>query len=79
MTELSYLDLISRLTDLTRLATPPPADERTGTFSSYDRRSHYNASTGLYEAWDANDDGTGVIRHEDDYVVVFDATGPGVI
>ena len=45
MTELSYLDLIGRLTDLTRLATPPPPDERTGTFSSYDRRSRYNAST----------------------------------
>ena len=79
MTELSYLDLIGRLTDLTRLATPPPRDERTGTFSSYDRRSRYNASTDQYEAWDANDDGTGVIRHEDDYVVVFEATGPGVI
>ena len=63
MTSLSYLDLIGRLTDLTRLATPPDPHERTGTFSSYDRRSRYNASTGQYEDWDANDDGTGVIRH----------------
>jgi hypothetical protein len=74
MPQLSYLDLIGRLTDLTRLATPPAPHERTGTFSSYDRRSRYNASTGRYEDWDANDDGTGVIRHEDGYAVVVEAT-----
>jgi hypothetical protein len=79
MKELSYLDLIGRLTDLKRLASPAPEGERTGTFSSYDRRSLYNSTTGLYESWDANDDGIGVIRHEDGYAVVFDATGPGVI
>ena len=79
MKQLSYLDLIGRLTDLRRLSSPAPEGERTGTFSSYDRRSHYNATTGLYESWDANDDGIGVIRHEDGFAVVFDATGPGVI
>jgi hypothetical protein len=62
MPHLSYRDLIARLTDMRRLATPPLLGERSGTFSSFDRRSRYDASTQQYLDWDANNDGTGFIR-----------------
>ncbi|MFN5061193.1 MAG: glycoside hydrolase family 172 protein [Chloroflexota bacterium] len=79
MPHLNYRDLISRLTDVQRLATPPLPDERGGTFSSYDRRSRYDAATNQYLDWDANNDGTGFIREEDGAIVVFESNGPGVI
>lgn len=53
----TYRDLVSRLYDLEALAIPPQAGEKSGCFSSFDRRSVYNAETGLYEDWGANDDG----------------------
>jgi hypothetical protein len=52
-----YRDLVRRLYDLEALAVPPQAGENSGCFSSYERRSIYNAETGLYENWGANDDG----------------------
>lgn len=79
MPHLSYRDLIARLTDMRRLATPPLLGERSGTFSSFDRRSRYDASTKQYLDWDANNDGTGFIREEDGGIVVFESDGPGVI
>lgn len=80
MPHLSYRDLIARLTDVRRLATPPSPGERSGTFSSYDRRSRYDATTHQYLEWDANNDGTGFIRQDDDgAIVVFECDGPGVI
>lgn len=80
MSHLSYRDLIARLTDMRRLATPPSPGERGGTFSSYDRRSRYDATTHQYLEWDANNDGTGFIRQDDDgAIVVFECDGPGVI
>jgi len=79
MPTLTYHDLVQRLTDLRRLADPPIVGERSGTFSSYDRRSRFDATTQQYIDWDANDDGTGYIRREDEYIVVFEQTGPGVI
>jgi hypothetical protein len=79
MRRFSYRDLIDRLTNLERLAEPPAAGERSGCFSSYDRRSRYNEETGQYEAWDANNDGSGYIRQEGDGIVAFESEGPGVI
>jgi len=76
---ISYPDLVKRLYDLTRLATPPDPGERAGCFSSYERRSRYNEESGLYEDWDANADGSGYIRNEGENIVAFEQTGPGVI
>jgi len=79
MASYEYTDLIKRLTDLTRLTLPPSPGERTGCQSSRDRRSHYDATSGTYQAWDANDDGSGFIRRDGERIVVFDEDGPGVI
>ena len=76
---LEYRDLVDRLTDLSRLATPPVPGERTGTFTSFDRSSVYDQDTDTYRDWGANADGSGFIRRTEDGVVVFDADGPGVI
>ncbi|KPV54892.1 hypothetical protein SE17_00880 [Kouleothrix aurantiaca] len=77
--KLTYTDLVRRLVDLERLAEPPASGEQGGCCSSYDRRSRYNSETGKYEEWDANDDGSGFIRMEGDWMVVFEREGPGVI
>jgi hypothetical protein len=79
MPHLSYRDVLTRLTDIQRLATPPSKGERGGTFSSFDRRSRYDETTHQYHDWDANNDGTGIIREEDGAFVVFESDGPGVI
>jgi hypothetical protein len=79
MTTLTFSNLVARLYDLKRLADPPQPGERGGCQSSYDRRSRYNKTTGLYEDWDANRDGDGYIRKEGDNLVVFEQSGPGVI
>ena len=79
MVTLTYADLTRRLTDLERLAEPPLSGEQGGACSSYDRRSRYNAETGAYEEWDANNDGSGFIRQEGDWIVAFERDGPGVI
>ncbi len=79
MTTLTYPDLLRRLYDLWQLTEPPQRGERSGTFSSYDRRSRYNAESGIYEDWDANDDGSGYMRKEGESIVAFEAEGPGVI
>ncbi len=75
----SYTDLVERLYNLERLAEPPLLGEQAGCCSSYDRRSRYNAVTNTYQDWDANDDGSGFIRTEGDWIVVFERDGPGII
>ena len=40
--ELTYIDLINRLTDLERLATLPDPGEKCQQWSSYDRASKYD-------------------------------------
>lgn len=77
--DLAYRDLVRRLVDLERLAEPPLPGERGGCASSYDRRSRYDAATGRYLDWDANNDGSGFIRTEGDWIVAFEREGPGVI
>lgn len=78
----TYSDLISRLTNLERLAEPPAPGEKGGCQSSYDRRSRYENRQ--YLDWDANNDADGFIRRESSpdgtaYIVAFEAKGPGCI
>ena len=76
---LSYVDLVHRLTDLEYLATIPAAGETCSQWSSYDRRSRYDAATGKYLGWDANGDGNGIIRKEGDKLILAEMEGPGCI
>ncbi|MCH7228133.1 DUF2961 domain-containing protein [Haloferula sp. A504] len=76
---ITYADLVSRLTDLERLATPIVEGEKTAASTSHDRRSRYNEQTGRYENWGANSDGGGCIRREGDAQVMVDLAGPGVL
>lgn len=76
---LSYVDLVRRLTDLEYLATIPAPDESCSQWSSYDRRSRYDAATSKYVGWDANGDGSGIIRKEGDKMVLAEMEGPGCI
>ena len=77
--ELTYVDLVKRLTDLEYLATAPAQGEQCAQCSSYDRRSRYDAATGKYVDWDANGDGNGIIRKEDGKQVLAEMEGPGCI
>ncbi len=78
--ELTYQDLLSRLHDMHALSVPPVKGERSGCFSSFDRRSRYIQEEDRYVDWDANDDGRGYIRKlPDGSVVALELTGPGVI
>ena len=75
----SYADLVGRLTDLKALAAPPLAGEKTGLASSYDRKSQYDAAKDKYISWDANADGTGIVRREGNDAVLAEIQGPGCI
>ena len=77
--KLTYIDLIGRLTDLEHLATLPIPGEKCAQWSSWDRRSRYDAASGEYVNWAANGDGTGIIRKEGDELVFAEIEGPGVI
>jgi hypothetical protein len=77
--ELTYVDLVKRLTDLQYLATVPAQDEQCAQWSSYDRASRYDTTTGKYVGWDANGDGDGIIRKEGDKLVMAEMQGPGCI
>jgi hypothetical protein len=78
-TTLTYPDLVGRLTDLEHLAILPPPGETTAQWSSYDRKSRYDAATGKYLGWDANGDNDGHIRKEGALFVLAEMTGPGCI
>jgi len=75
----TYTDLVRRLTDLERLAVLPDAGEHCAQWSSYDRASKYDATSGKYVAWDANGDGDGFIRKEGNQMVMAEMEGPGCI
>ena len=77
--QLTYPDLVRRLTDLDRLATVPPPGETTRQWSSYDRHSRYDAATGKYIDWAANGDSDGIIRMEGTNAVLAEMKGPGCI
>ena len=76
---LSYVDLIHRLTDLEYLAQLPASGDQCAQWSSYDRKSRYESTTGKYVNWDANGDGDGVIRKEGDKLILAEMQGPGCI
>jgi hypothetical protein len=69
---ITYRDLVSRLTDLERLARPIVVGEKTFASTSHDRGSKYNEKTDRYENWSANRDGGGSIRREGDAQVMVD-------
>lgn len=75
----TYPQLVKRMTDLRELAKLPPPGEKTVLASSYDRTSKYDATTDRYTGWNANGDGTGIIRQERDESVLMEAHGPGCI
>ena len=77
--KLTYIDLINRLTDLEHVAVLPAPGEKCAQFSSYDRRSRYDAQSGKYIDWSANGDGTGIIRKKNGTLVFAEMQGPGVI
>src|ERR1019366_8279432 len=77
--QLTYVDLVKRLTDLEQLAATPAPGEQCAQWSSYDRRSRYDTATGKYVGWDANGDGNGIIRKEGDKLVLAEMQGPGCI
>ncbi|MEK7951104.1 DUF2961 domain-containing protein [Luteolibacter soli] len=76
---LSYGQVVDRLTSLERLASPVILGERTGASTSHDRGSAYDAASGTYRNWSANDDGLGFIRKEGSDQVMVDLEGPGVL
>ena len=76
---LTYVDLVNRLTDLEHLATLPAPGEKCEQWSSYDRRSKYDETSGTYVNWSANGDGNGIIRKDGDELVFAEMEGPGVI
>ena len=76
---LTYADLVHCITNLEHLAVLPQDGEKCEQWSSYDRASKYDAATGKYIHWDANNDGVGFIRTEGDQQVLAEMTGPGVI
>jgi hypothetical protein len=72
-------ELLRRVADLERLYRAPAPDERTGMFSSYDRRSRINAD-GELVAWDANADAGNFLRTTDDgWQVMAELDGPGAL
>ncbi|EOL45280.1 hypothetical protein RV11_GL000798 [Enterococcus phoeniculicola] len=77
--QLRIQKLLKRMSDMSTLAIPPKSAEKSGTFSSYDRASAYNADTDTYSNWGANEDADGFIRKEGEEVVVVELDGPGVI
>jgi len=73
---LTYSDLCDRMVDMQRLATPPVAGEKSGCFSSRDRKSRYDEGTGRYVEWPANHDQKGYV---DDKGTMLKLDGPGVV
>ncbi|MHC4181592.1 MAG: hypothetical protein ACYSWU_29210, partial [Planctomycetota bacterium] len=75
----TYADLVGRLTDLERLATPVVPGEKTSASTSHDRGMSYDSSSDTYRNWSANGDGGGCIRREGDSQVMVDLKGSGVL
>ncbi|MFH1730694.1 MAG: glycoside hydrolase family 172 protein [Planctomycetota bacterium] len=75
----TYADLVGRLTDLQRLATPVVPGEKTSASTSHDRGMSYDPRTDTYRNWAANGDGGGGIRREGNAQVMVDLKGPGVL
>lgn len=79
--ELTYPEIVNRLTDLEALAKLPEKGEQSAMWSSYDRQSKVDSATGEFINWEANDDGLNpqYIRKEGDNEVLAEMEGPGAI
>ncbi|CAM3628634.1 DUF2961 domain-containing protein [Pontibacter korlensis] len=79
--EITYVDLVNRLTDLKALALPPVEGEKSAMWSSYDRRSKIDEATGEFIDWSANNDGLDpqYIRKEGNNMVLAEMEGPGAM
>ncbi|MEW6200931.1 MAG: glycoside hydrolase family 172 protein [bacterium] len=75
----TYIDLVNKLIDLEGLAVLPARGENADQWSSYDRKSYYDAEKQKYMDWAANGDGSGIIRREGNLSVIAEMEGPGVI
>ena len=76
---ITQADLLNRLIELDRLVLPPPPGERTGLFSSYDRRQSA-IRDGHYVHWDANNDRAQFLRTTDDgWNVMAEIKSPGTL
>ncbi len=76
---LTYVDLVKRLTALDQLAVLPAEGDTCAQWSSYDRGSKYDEAAGKYVGWSANGDGNGCIRRQGDGIVMAEMDGPGCI
>jgi hypothetical protein len=76
---LAFTQIVSRLYDLGHLAEPPENGEKSGNWTSYSRRSHYDPSSDTYIDWSDGADGGGFLRKEGEHGVVAEVKGPGVI
>ncbi|MBW2647227.1 MAG: DUF2961 domain-containing protein [Deltaproteobacteria bacterium] len=74
-----YADVVKRLCTFDHLAEFPVEGERCGNITSFNRDSKYNARSGRYENWHANQDGDGYLRKEGSDIVAAEMEGPGVI
>jgi hypothetical protein len=77
--QITQAELLRRMIDLDRLTMPPPPGERTGLFSSFDRRQT-TIRDGRYVYWDANND-RGQFLHDTDrgWKMMAEVDGPGAI
>src|SRR5688572_16479306 len=53
---ISYSEIVNRLTDLKALATLPVAGEKSSMWASYDRKSKVDSTSGAFIGWGANND-----------------------
>jgi hypothetical protein len=75
----TQVGLLRRLIDLDRLTIPPAPGERTGLFSSFDRREP-TVRDGRYVYWDANNDRGQFLRTTPDgWNVMAEIDSPGAI
>ena len=65
--ELTYKNLVLKLTDLEALALLPLPGEKCAQWSSYERSSMYDEKSGRILNWNANGDSNGIIRKEGDW------------
>lgn len=75
----TYGDLARRLAGLEEVALLPQPGERNAMWSSWNRASVYDETTGKYVDWGHNGDGSNVIREEHGRQVLAEMAGPGVI
>lgn len=77
---LSYIDIVNRMTDLAALAFPVSPGETCNESSAYNKKSRYNEETGHYENWGENfDEGYDAPRAADGGYIIAEMKGPGSI